>query len=139
MPPHAVHAVLLIIAVSKAASVIRADRSVRSCAKSIKQLKANIVCCRQFDHDAYQQWQQQTLDEAAYESAEHAAVEKLMLLLHRHPHRLMPGLLDVMSHLPETAAVDVYAQLLDQVSDGNSFQFFVLFIYLFIYFVCFLD
>lgn len=32
----------------------------------------------------------------------------------------MPGLLDVMRHLPETAAVDVYAQLLGQVSYGNA-------------------
>ena len=110
--PHAVHAVLLSAADSQ------------------------VACCRQFEHGAYQQWRQQTLDEAAYECAQHAAVDRLVLLLHRHPHRLMSELLSIMGQLPETAAVDVYAQLLDQVSvvtSSHGMQLAVNHLYLFSY------
>ena len=52
-------------------------------------------------------------------AARNGSITKVQLLCERHPHRLVPGMLTLLTCMPDTASHEVYSQLLSLVSSSS--------------------
>lgn len=72
--------------------------------------------------EAYAALRDCTVADAAAALARAGRTAALPLLLQRHPHALLPSLLDALACVPETADVKQYAPLLRQVRAAQTAQ-----------------
>ena len=85
----------------------------------VQALTVFTLRCRQFSEASYREFKEHSLEEAAMAAARIGSFSKVQLLCERHPHRLVPGMLALLTCVPETASHEVYSQLLSLVSSSS--------------------
>lgn len=88
-----------------------ATSDLQACAKISHPLLMKMRC-RAYVQDAYEDFKDCLLSQAASQLAMSGNVEQVQELLQHCPHILLPSLLDILSALPESMPVALYTHML---------------------------